>query len=47
MHLVQRLPNVFERDPNLSLLNVLRYKRQTAYVHMKKVMVVWMVFGSK
>jgi len=42
----QRFPNFVERNSNLSLVNISRPKPQTAYVKMKKTMIVWMIFGS-
>jgi len=43
----QRFQNCFERDWNLSLVNILRPKPQTAYVNMTKILIVWMIFGSR
>jgi len=40
----QQLPNFFERDPNMSLVNTSRPKPLKAY---EKIMIVWMMFGSK
>jgi len=39
--------NVFECDPNLRLLDFLLPKLQRACVSMKKLLIVWMIFGSK
>jgi len=40
-------PNIFEGDPNLSLVNLLWPKPQTVCVHISKVIIVWMMFDSK
>jgi len=45
--LVQRFPNVFERNPNLSLVNISRPKPQLAYADMKKIMVVCMILAVR
>jgi len=45
LRLEQRFSNFFECDPNLS--EHLWPKPQTAYSNMKKMMIVWMSFGSK
>jgi len=39
----QRFPNIFEHDPNLSLVNSSWSKLWITY---EKTMVVWMIFGS-
>ena len=41
----QRLQNFFERDLNLSLVNILWPKSQTAYVNMTKMLIVWTIFA--
>ena len=43
----QRFQNFFNRDRNLSLVNILRPKSQTAYVNMTKMLIVWTSFGSR
>ena len=43
----QRFHNFFERDWNLSLVNILRPKPQTAYVNITKILIVWMIFGNR
>jgi len=43
----QRFQNFFDRDWNLSLVNILWPKPQTAYVVMTKMLVVWASFGSR
>jgi len=43
----KRFQNFFNRDWNLSLVNILRPKSQTAYVNRTKTLIVWMIFGSR
>jgi len=38
------VPNIFERYPNVILVNTSRFQPQTTY---EKIMIVWMIFGSK
>ena len=42
-----RFQNCFERDWNLSLVNISRPKPQTEYVNMTKMLIVLMIFGSR
>ena len=43
----QRFQNIFELEWNLSLVNILSPKLQTAYVNMTKMLIVWMIFGIR
>ena len=43
----QRFQKCFECDWNLSLVDILRPNPQTAFVNMTKMLIVWMIFGSR
>jgi len=38
---------LYQRHPNLGLVNISRPEPQTAYVDMKKITIVSVIFGSK
>ena len=43
----QRVPKFFRAWLKSELVNILRPKSQTAYVDMTKMLIVWMIFGSR